>query len=466
MRHPRLLLTLVVLVALLAPSAAQAGRVKVSGEAPASAPNLAGDQVVYLRSLTGANEVRLAAPGAAPRTLRTFGVTSSDDDCCTSFANVGLATSATRLATLFTREDSAKGVLVNSSASLEAGPLAGPAGPIYECTRGDADIQGGFDLDGDRLAYVSVCGNGARSVVVRDLATGADVTTFPGPAGRELLDVRLAGNFVAYLTSPPEPGAPRAITVRDLAAGTDLFTVTALPAFDLQADGKLVANTDAAAPGCPATVDWFSPAEPTRHATGICAATVPHIAGDRILVQRRVSGSEAVDLVLSDLNGNARTLATGQSALALGGADFDGTRAAYVAQSCSSSRGDVYLDDLGPADSPLSVPGGCPIAVRGATFRASGSGRVRLSFDCPRGCSGSAQIYARRGDDPLTRERSFDTGPGRAAITVKLDRRTRLALARRGRLKARVVGESSVLDSRGSRTFGRKVTLLAPRRSR
>jgi len=468
MTLPRLALLLAALVAVVAPAAAQADRVKVSTEEPDTGVYLAGNQAVYLDYDGQQNRIRLARPGVAPDTLLLFASSSSDDDCCATVRSVGLDASPTRLATLFSELQTAKGVIVNNRTKLEAGPLAGPLGPLYECTTGGEYEAGGVDLDGDRIAFVAGgCNNAGRSVVVRDLATGGEVTSFPAPAGKALWDVQLAGPYLAYSTSANQfrPDEPRDITVREIASGTEPFTVSGAGPFDLQADGKLAVANVATGTDCKVTIDWYSPAEPARHATGICAASEPHIGGDRILVERRGATGDAVDVVLSDLNGNARTLAGAASIGGLGGVDFDGTRAAYVVRSCVPLKADIYLDDLSPSEAAIAVPGSCPIKPLQRRVRASRTGKVALSFSCPRGCGGSVELV-RGEDDLLSTSPDFAGGPGRARATVKLTRATRRLLARRGRLRVSVEGVVKTLDTDGSRPFVRNVTLLAPKRSR
>lgn len=163
----------------------------------------------------------------------------------------------------------------------------------------------------------------------------------------------------------------------------------------------------------------------------------------------------------SALNG-ATTLARAEGYSGLGGADWDGTRAAYVVRSCVPQRADVHLDDLRPGD-PVTVGDDCRTTPRGRRLRATRSGRVLLSFSCPKGCGGNAELV-RGAEDLISTSRIFSSGPGTAKVTAKLTRSARRLLARRGRLSAYVEGVARMLDKNGSRPFLRNVTLLAPRR--
>lgn len=466
MTRLRLAVSLLVVAAAIVAEPAQAAPDYLTNEEPTSAPHLAGDQVVYLKLASTGNLVRLARTDQPkPRTLRTLPVAAaSDEECCSSFIGAGLASSATRLATSTYRQDNAKGFVVGSETKLEAGPLTGDPVQVYQCSSGGPYDPGGYDLDGDRLAYVTGgCNTGNRSIVIRDLAAGADVVTITAPEGRTFWDVRLAGRYIAFQTSPSAAGisAPRETTVRDLQTGTDLYNVSAFNPFDLQDDGKLTINSDAGAgSGCASTVDWYSPAEPTRHATGICAASAPFIGGDRILVQRRAGGT-TTQVVLSDLSGNARPLASAATPEGLGGIDFDGTRAAYVTNTCVPGTAGVYLDDLAPAD-PITVGADCPIKARGTRLRPDRAGRLEIKFSCENGCGGAVSIN--RGSTRLSTERDFG-GFETTFAGVKLTRSARRLLARKRSLRVTIEGTHRVLSSANYEPFQRKVTLLAPRRA-
>ena len=472
MSRPRTLIGVAaVLAALLAPSAAEAARTKVSTDAPASGPQLAGGEAIYLVRSGNAQEIRAAGPGAGPsRTLRSFPVPRNADDCCFTSVGVGFNASATRLATLFTRADSVKGTDAGAEARLQAGPLVGPDTEVYSCRTERLGSVRPFDVDGDRIAFAAgPCAGKANSVVVRDLATGTDLATVSAPADSEVVNVRLAGRYLAYAHAgtPTAANAPYEVVVRDLSAGTDVIKGSIAGSLDLQDDGKLVAAGPPGPAGCPSGLSWYSPAEPTRHALNVCAASSPQVAGDRILVRRETpGGGGAGDLALVDLTGNARVLASaGEIDLISPDYDFDGTRATYRLAACLPAESGIYLDDLAPAD-PVALPAECPATPKGGRLRAGRTGLVTVSVACPQGCQGVLGLVRGRRTQ-LTQPRDFAGGPGTVRVRLRLSRPARALLARRRSLKAVIEGGyGGPSKASAGRTFRRSVTLLAPRARR
>jgi len=461
-------LVVLLLAGALLPAVAHAARTQVSDEAVAAGPRLAGDVVVYERPTGSQRILRAAGPRTAPRTVRSFPVPDAvDDDCCFTFTSLGWTASAGRVATSTYREDSAKGQIAGVSVRFAAGPLDGSDTQIYACGAGMSLTPGGFDLDGDRLAFVTgTCPGQPRSIVIRNLATGVDERTVEPPAG-DLGGVVLAGRYLA-IGHRAGPNAPGQVVVRDLETGANVITAPVSGGFDLQPDGKLVAVSQIPAPdGCPTSYGWYSPAEPTRHPLGYCPLAGPKIDGDRILMAIRTpAAGDAVELVVSDLAGRGRTLALADAPPGfVSDYDLEGGRAAYAVRSCNTARGAVFLDDLAGGD-PLRVNVDCPVSASGARIRASRSGVVTVRLSCPNGCGGIVTLGRRGSEAAYALGKSFASEPGSVRVRLKLRGAARRKLAREGVLRARIHGTRSDLRSNDFSAFSRAVTLLAPRRSR
>src|SRR5215208_3359638 len=174
-------LVVLLLAGALLPASAHAARTQVSDEAVVAGPRLAGEVVVYERSTGSRRVLRAAGPTAAPRTLRSFTVPSSEpvDDCCITLTSFDWAASAGVLATLNTREAFVKGAPAGASVQRAAGRLDGPDADVYACgANGPLPFTGAIDVDGDRLAFVTgACPGQPRSIVIRNVATGADERT-------------------------------------------------------------------------------------------------------------------------------------------------------------------------------------------------------------------------------------------------------------------------------------------------
>jgi hypothetical protein len=467
MRLPAFVLALALAVVAAAP--ATAAPLKASDDEVVTGPVLAGGQVVYLTRVKANYVLQKAAPGAQPQTLQSYPAPVNDDDCCFTTFGLELAGSPTRLATLLGRQSSAKGQVVDATERLSAGPIDGPATDIYSCQNASPFFNSGFDLDGDRLAIgPNACPGQPDAVVIRDLATGADVATVPQGSGRVFGQLKLAGHYLAVAyASDPSTSTARRVLVRDLSTGTDVTDVAGFDSFGVQADGKLVVTDKTpGAPGCSDGVEWYAPGDATPHPLGMCAVSAPRIAADRVLVARQAPpGGKGAELVLSDLSGNARVVARADSHKAIGaGYQLDATHAAYSVGSCTPGRGLVYLDDLAPAD-PMTVATDCPVKPRGGKLRPTRSNRVVVTLACPKGCGGFVNIDS--GSLTVTPDATFAGPPGNVRVSLRLGVRARRLLARRGRLGVRIDGTFQDLtdDSSGNR-FSQAATLLPARAAR
>jgi hypothetical protein len=193
-----------------------------------------------------------------------------------------------------------------------------------------------------------------------------------------------------------------------------------------------------------------------------CPSARPRIAANRVLIRTESAG--AGQLVLSELSGASRQLLRSDAVEAIGSDyDLDPDGAAYAATTCSPRVGELYVDDLAPAQ-PLEVNAACPLRVTSRRVRATRRGAVTVRLRCPNGCGGELQLRPRRGNRRLTPYKGFAGRPGAVRVKLNLRRPARRALARTGRLKARVVVNTSDLRSGSNFSVVRRVTLTGRRR--
>lgn len=467
----RVLALVVLSVVALVPASAQAARTQVSTEVAGPGPELAGDLAVYQVPSSTDRVIRAAGPGSPPRTLVESPIPrpGPDDDCCFTNSNFAWSVSATRLAVQTYREDSSRGQPGRTNVSLTAGPLPGPRESVYGCSAIGGTSVGPFDVDGDRIAFLrGSCGE-SEAIVVRNLATGANEATLPAAPGRLYLDVVLAGRYVALAQRAASASQQddATVVVHDLVLGMDVTAQTTNGNFDLQADGKLVTTQSVPGPdGCPTSLAWYGPGDPTRRVMPFCPDARPRIAGDRVLLRVRNDDQpgDAGDLILSDLSGAARPLVRSEAVGAIGGDyDLDPGGAAYATSTCSPRRSAVYTDDLAPAE-PLQVEAECPLFVTSRRLRARRNATVTVRLRCPNGCGGELQLRSRRGNRRLTAYKGFAGGPGAVRVKLRLRRPARRALARTGRLRGRFVVNTGDLRSGSNYVVAQPVTLTGRRR--
>jgi hypothetical protein len=106
----------------------------------------------------------------------------------------------------------------------------------------------------------------------------------------------------------------------------------------------------------------------------------------------------------------------------------------------------------------------CPLRVTSRRVRASRNRSVTVRLRCPNGCGGELQLRSRRGNTRYTAYKGFAGRPGSVRVKLTLRRSARRALARTGRLKARVVANSSDLRSGSNFSVVHRVTLTGRRR--
>lgn len=344
-----------------------------------------------------------------------------------------------------------------------------PAAPTARC--GPEDPNGlalaPIDVEGDVIAYGGGgCASGRSSIGTVDLVVGASSRrTLVGPAAEVFSTVRLSGRFVAGGTAAslgPNPSVGR-IVVFDRASGAELYRVSGWSdlgrRFDILSDGRIVA-VDAAASGPGLRLVWFSASEPWPHQLDYapCGDERPEAAGDRFVMARALgprdaSGNQPCEWTLGTLQ------SPGVNGLFERGAGrmtrllraFDGKRIAVDSSGCIGTRVEVG-DPLAFAGSLPSAPS-CDFDVVGSSdVTVPARGSLSLTVRCPSSCRGTAGLRdtktgrvlgLERMGRSITAERFLLRGPRMSRLSLRLDRRERDLILRKGRfavaLDARVV---------------------------
>lgn len=373
--------------------------------------------------------VRSVRPAQPPVLLRSVVLDRGHGETCEARPPIAsFAASATRFAfesgVAIACEE--QGLAVDSSLDWAARPHGAPDS-IFVCHQTDYDGASRegyfpFDVEGERIAYLSepCTGAGTTGVTVSD--AGGGTRTFP-LAVAQVAQVELAGHFVAWSTAA-------GVTVGDADTGAILFTAPAA-VIALQADGKLATLRQATPGHCPVDLAWYSPAEPTAHPIPVHPCTVAiRMAGDRIAY-----GDRGARLELTDLAGHVQTAAPLNSAV--GDAfDLDGARIAYVGAGCGA--------DTPLASRRLPLTGAAPARpvcraqLESRSVRRRGrSVLVRLA--CPTGCAAAVQILRTRSRSSALGERDV-TLPrhGRRTVRVPLGPGTTLPRGRRAYVRLAV----------------------------
>jgi hypothetical protein len=455
----RLLAPVMVLLGVLgaAPAAAQLVTLRQHpGPSLAQGPVLVGEQTVWsevgcLRgcgplSFSGTDslyEIRMAGGGETGTLFRARQVRASSGPSFIHRTFSFLASEA-QLVTLASTstgdeaEGEARRVVVRAGA-----PGTGRS-VLVDCS---AEYFGGeapIALDGSRLAYDPDPCDGVPRLVVRDLVTGA-TTELPEPAGGGLIDLR--GRFAAWIASLG--GEPR-LVVHDLMAGTTAYSAPSpgVTALDLDADGTVAAVSGMPRRPCATgRLLRYSVAAPAPADLGPACATGVAIDAGRIF--------------FLGWDGPARTLRALTPAGAVedlvrfgrvrpGAFDVEGERLAWAARACT---GDAAIFAGTMAEAPYDAgsincrarlsPGAVPVRRGVATIRLT----------CPRGCAGELGLrHAAR--------RQFSLMPGEREVRIRLWRRVRERLERRGSLEA--LAKAATFNRAGERRVDRRaVTLVA-----
>jgi hypothetical protein len=318
------------------------------------------------------------------------------------------------------------------------------------------------DVSGDAVVFPLCDKNGAKSIV-RDYS-GAPPVDWEVP-GRPAGGLRIAGRYVAafenFASNAFNPGP---IDVYDRVTGQLVYQLPkkadrGISNYDLQADGKIALSYVAPGSGG-GRVGWASPSEPFLHRLPLPARPFYDVrmAGNRIAYEAGRSAPEIyftlADIGVTDLAGHRRRLGNqGEGEVFDEFFDFDGKRVAWWSYGCTRAKIRVVRADGPPAISPPRH--GCKLRFRRPPRVAGRS--VHLFLDCfgfpAEACHGRHVVLStdRRGHRVV--------GRGRYASKVRLTRRGRQLLTRRGSL--RVFVRALVTDESGQRERRRGRTTLA-----
>jgi hypothetical protein len=325
---------------------------------------------------------------------------------------------------------------------LVAGPLEGPYAPLGDvCPIDPFDIAAApMALDGTRLVSASPC---RGTISVRDLSDtsqpGQGVVVHPAD-GHSIIDVRTAGDLVAYSTTRGVPGAPSPgvfydqINVIDLRDGVDRVAWRSadnatLLTWDLRDDGALALAQAPMNPGRVGGLTWMDPSGAT-HDLGVDVERTPlRFVGDRIAALLSSDGKAPRTVALVGLDGGVQSIARllGEDDLEdqarLVGLDFDGRHLAWAAQQCET----VTVEVVDPATSGFQPPpGGACLTPILTSQRASvdRDGRFQVTVDCLPGCHGTLtatnQRHRTSPDRMVVTRTQFRLGPGAGARGVAL----------------------------------------------
>src|SRR5215217_4016295 len=471
MRSGRVVRCAFVTLALAAPGTVQAARTKVADDS--GSVRFAGDQVVWSSLEDGRWRLHAGRPGQKPRLLRSFSIPADADpeDDFGYGMSLGFATSASRLGTFTATCSSFHGQGPNvTSSTFDVGPIDGPYAQPEEYCGPTGDLDLGFDVDGDRLAFEECSRTfGDHRLIVRDLNSGERIAAIAVP-GR-LRGVRLAGDYVAYRYEPRADDAQ--IAVYDLARRQEAYRTPSTywdfsglggQDFDVQADGKLARLTRVREPGayegfraCP-QLEWFTRDDPTPHPVSGCPSGQVEMAGDRIAYSSIVSDRRG--LVVADVrDGSVKPIITGAGfSVPAAGFDFDGSRLVYAQGGCSPSAAAIWIDDLRGGEEVVDPR--CPVRIGRAALKLRKDGTTTVSLACERGCAGSVGIVRDLAREPVVgRHRFFTLRPGESrSIAIRIDSATRKLLRRRKSLRVRVAVSSETLAAARAE-FRRRVTL-------
>jgi hypothetical protein len=336
--------------------------------------------------------------------------------------------------------------------------------PATTATKIGEVTERAISVSGDVAAY-GVLGPGRRTIVARDFAAGGAVFQTEAPLTGSAPQV--AGSFVAEATAPPGGQGP--VVVYDRGTGAEAYRTAPVDAsaVSLGDDGTIVVSSGASTLGCATAVAWASPADPSLHAVAlgkVCGAA--RFAGGRIAAVRMLD-ARRVELVLSDLTGAARRVATQPVVKTFPAAglfldDLSPTRLLWGQRRCDH-RTVVIQDGLESAVEPAAAPKvACPVnLVGGARLTATRAGKVTVPVRCPRNCTDALVTIRVGGSRVASRlvELVFSRPPDPARIDLTLDRATRARLAARGSLEATVGVSTADVDGRVRRA-SKRVTIV------
>jgi hypothetical protein len=410
----------VALLALAVPAARANAAVLASEPNSASAPTLWNGGVAWW-SHTG---IRYAAPGSAPRLLEPFpeygGVNYNrvlDGGTGAGGAGGPLAYGWNEL----NEQTPPMGpgdtnvpppAIPYGSGELKRGLIAvsGAVSELPECNStlaADLPYAQIVSLAGSSLAYGCMEPGAAVNTWLAYVAL-ANVSA-PGTAASKFASAdgpfQISGNFIAYQAGDPSKGSTT--VVKKLTTNSVAYETPPMPAFAttqlaLQEDGSLLLLGQGT-PACPQAreprrqaypAEWFSLASPVAHQLGCFYASALRPVAGKWVALAPGPGSDASLVLLDFASGSRSTLAVFPDPGMLESYqppltpvfDFDGTRLAWVQETCVGTAvqltPDVHAMAPGPLPSKL-----CPVQfhIHGA-LHATPSGTVRVSVSCPQGC--------------------------------------------------------------------------------
>jgi hypothetical protein len=414
------LAVVVVVLAVVAPSAHAGGRLIAVGPTLAGAPALAGDALLWPQRSGDRHSVELmAADGTRSRQLVI----------AQPHARMGLAADPARVALALSGRSgtSADPALFTGApgATLEAFETCPRGGRCTPCTSDRPRVA----VSGNVVAYDDPC---RSEHVVRDV-------TEAGERRYRVLDHwAVAGDFIAYEDGHGAQHPPT--YVRNWRTGAEVLRIDDhVDGLALRDDGLVVAAVDDPdAPPGPRDLAWSSPADPVLHRFATIDYAQPvAIAGERVAFRARDErGRESVGAVGLDGSGLVST-PTHDTVL---GVAFDGQRLVWDNRPCLN--GAIVEWDLGTA--PPSLPlHACPVArPRSAAVRIDGRGHAVVPLRCPEdplGCRGTAWVSQDHEDYyawHLTRAARFRIQPGES-VELRLPLRGR-RICRAARPRARI----------------------------
>jgi hypothetical protein len=409
------------LVAITVPVARANAAVLATEPNGASAPTLWNGGVAWW-SHAG---IRYAAPGSAPRVLERFPEYGDTDYYRVLDGGAGAGSAGGPLAygwyevpkqtpPVSPRDLNAHALSIPHLENVLKRGLIAASGAVSELPECNAKYA--FELPtelvslgGSSLAYA--CAEASTAINTNPPYVALANVSTPGTAASKLAGVdgafQISGGFIAYQAG--EAPKESATVVKNLATNALAYETPHVPAFSnaelaLQEDGSLVLlGFDPAA--CPPanessrqtfSAEWFSPASPVAHQLGcFYAGALRPVAGKWVALAPG-PGNEA-SLVLVDLaSGSRSTLAVFPNPGMLEShqrpparvLDFDGTRLAWVQETCAGAAvqlaPDVHAMSPGPVPSEV-----CPVQfhIHGA-LHATRNGNVRVPVSCPLGCQG------------------------------------------------------------------------------
>jgi hypothetical protein len=274
-------------------------------------------------------------------------------------------------------------------------------------------------------------------------------------------DVRVAGSYVAAWRRPDR------LTLWNWRTGAELLAVASDGEFDVDARGAIAFGS-----ADREEVAWASPAEPRPHVLARAFLAEPRAAGGRIAYSQRDGDGESFEVRLPD----GALVASAHDPTAIGPADFDGQRLAWVTRPCQQ---DLLVVWDGSGAVPRPDHGQCPFPrLRRGSARVDGRGRLTVEVSCTElrslGCIGAlaARDPRYRGTDRGIydlRDYSADPGETRRARVSKGPHA--ICRDRHGRMRTQLVfrvyarpGTALFYSGRGSRDRTHLVTVHGARR--